>query len=327
MRAVLVRTPGGPEELVIQDVAEPTPNNHQILIEIHATSLNRADMLQRRGLYPPPPGESAILGLECAGIVSKVGNEVQEFAVGDRVMALLGGGGYAERVAVHERLAIPIPEGVSFEAAAAIPEVYLTAHQALFGAGALNPGERVLIHAAAGGVGSAAVQIARELGAFVFATTRGEAKRAFLSELGAERVIDATQQDFAEVIANETRASGVDVIVDFIGASYAERNHAVLAVGGRWVVVGLLGGARTTVDFGRLLSRRQTIAGIVLRSRTLPEKAALVRAFRRDLLPWIREGKLRPVIDSVVPMSAVREAHARMEANLNTGKIILKVKE
>lgn len=326
MRAVLVRSPGGPEELVLESVPDPVPNSHQVLIDVHATSLNRADVLQRRGSYPPPAGESPILGLECAGVIARVGAEVREFVEGDRVMALLGGGGYAERVAVHERLVIPIPQDLSFEAAATLPEAYLTAHQALFGAGALNPGERVLIHAAASGVGSAAVQVARELGAFVFATVRGEPKRAFVRELGAECVLDATQEDFAEVVQRETNGSGVDVIVDFVGASYADKNHAALAVGGRWVLVGLLGGARAMVDLGRLLSRRQTLCGIVLRTRTLPEKAALVRAFRRDLLPWIREGKLRPIIDSVFDLGAVQEAHRRMDANLNVGKIVLRVR-
>jgi putative PIG3 family NAD(P)H quinone oxidoreductase len=326
MLAVVVKKPGGPEELSLESVADPAPNAHQVLIDVHAAGINRADVLQRRGLYPPPAGESDVLGLECSGVVTKVGEDVQDFSPGDRVMALLAGGGYAERVAVHERLVMPVPDSVSFEAAAAIPEAFLTAQQALFDAGALNPGERVLIHAAASGVGAATAQVARELGGYVFATTRSPDKRALLVGLGVERPIDATVEDFAAVIQNETRGAGADVIVDFIGAAYAEKNHAALAVGGRWIVAGLLGGPRVELDFGRLLARRQTISGIVLRSRSLPEKAALIRAFRRELLPWFAEGRLNAVLDRVYPLAEVQSAHARMDANLNAGKIVLKVR-
>lgn len=326
MIAVVARKPGGPEVLEPVSVPDPTPNSHQILIEVHATALNRADLLQRRGHYPPPEGESEVLGLECAGVVRRVGNDVHDFVPGDRVMAILGGGGYAEQVAVHERLALKIPSNLSFEAAAALPEAFLTAYQALLVAGALGPGDRVLIHAGASGVGSAALQLAREIGAFVYATARSEQKLALLRELGAERPINATTEDFAEVIRVETREQGVDVIVDLVGAAYADKNHAALAVGGRWVVVGLLGGKRANLDFGLLLARRQTLAGIVLRARSLPEKSALVRAVARELLPWFEEGRLRPVVDKVFPLSQVQRAHEHLEANLNLGKVVLKIR-
>lgn len=326
MLAVHVRKPGGPEQLAVVELADPTPKSHEVLIEIHASALNRADILQRRGLYPAPPGESEILGLECAGVVRAVGNEVSEFRPGARVMALLGGGGYAELVSVHERLVMPIPEALSFERAAAVPEAFLTAYEALLNAANLAPGERVLVHAGASGVGSAAVQIARELGAFVYATTKGEQKLALLQSLGVERPIDYSSEDFLEVIQRHTGGRGVDVIVDFIGASYAERNQAALAGGGRWVVVGLLGGARASIDLGRLLMRRQTLSGIVMRSRPLPEKSAIVRAFRRELLPFFEDARLQPIIDRVYPLTEARAAHERMEANANAGKIVLAVR-
>lgn len=326
MLAVITRRPGGPEELELGTVAEPTPSAHQVLIEVHAAGVNRADLLQRRGLYPPEPGESEVLGLECAGVVRGVGSDVRNFAPGDRVMALLGGGGYAEQVVVHERLVLKIPGSLTFEAAACVPEAFLTAQQALLDADSLDPGGRVLIHAGASGVGSAAVQLARELGGFVFATTRTPKKLALLRELGVERPIDGSSEDFAELILKETRGQGVDRIVDLVGGTYSEKNHAVLGTGGRWVMVGLLGGTRANLDLRRLLSKRQTLTGIVLRSLSLTDKAALIQAFRRQLLPWFEDGRLCPVIDSVYSLPEVRDAHVRMETNANLGKIVLKVR-
>jgi tumor protein p53-inducible protein 3 len=323
MQAVLVRQPGGPEQLELRSVSDPKPANHELVIAVRASGVNRPDLLQRRGLYPPPPGESEILGLECAGVVDEVGADVSAARVGDRVMALLPGGGYAERARVHESLVMPIPEGLSFEQAAAVPEDFLTAHEALIGAADLAPGERVLIHGAAGGLGSAAVELARELGAFVFATTRNANKLVWLSELGVGRAIDSTSNDFAAVIAAETQGRGVDVIVDLVGAAFAEQNQKALATAGRWIVAGLLGGARGNLDFGRLLMQRQSVRGFVMRSRPLTEKAAIVRAFRRDFLGWFAEGRLSPRLDRIYPLAEVRAAHERMEANQNLGKIVL----
>jgi putative PIG3 family NAD(P)H quinone oxidoreductase len=325
MLAVVVSEPGGPDKLEFRDLPEPKPQNHELVIEVKATALNRADLLQRRGLYPPPPGESEVLGLECAGVVVARGADAKQFELGARVMALLGGGGYAGRAKVHEGLVLPIPEELSFERAAAIPEAFLTAHEALFGRGELGPGERVLIHAAAGGVGAAACQLASEVGAFAFATTRSADKLAWLSELGVDRAIDTTKEDFAEVVLEETKAHGADVIVDLVGAAFAEKNQKALAGAGRWIVVGLLGGTRGTVDFARLLGLRQMLGGVVMRTRPLTEKAAIVRAFRRDFWPWFAEGRLAPNIDRVYPLAEVRAAHERMEQNLNRGKIVLQV--
>jgi putative PIG3 family NAD(P)H quinone oxidoreductase len=326
MQAVIVEAPGGPEQLRVDSVPDPTPAAHELLIEVHATALNRADLLQRRGLYPPPAGTSSILGLECAGVVVDAGREVTLFRKGDRVMALLGGGGYAELACVHEQQALPIPERLGFVEAAAVPEAFLTAYQALFRRAELAPGERLLVHAAASGVGLAAVAIARELGAFVFATVRSRAKAAALEALGVERVIVAGEKDFWEVVREQSRGAGADVILDLVGAAYSEQNQDALAVAGRWVVVGLVGGARANLDFGKLLMRRQTLMGIVMRSLPLPEKSAIVSGFSRDLWPWLADGRLRPVVDSEFSLSEVRGAHERMEKNLNAGKIVLRVR-
>jgi putative PIG3 family NAD(P)H quinone oxidoreductase len=326
MQAIVVLAPGGPEQLSFTAQPDPSPSAHEVLIEVHATALNRADLLQRRGLYPPPAGESEILGLECAGVITAVGREVSPARLGERVMALLPGGGYAELARVHENLLLPMPEAWSFEQAAAVPEAFLTSYEALLRSANLGPGERVLIHAGASGVGSAALQIAREVGAFVFATAKGASKLQLLLELGAERAIDYELEDFAEVVTQASRGAGVDVIVDLVGATYAERNQSVLAHGGRWVVVGLLGGAKANIDLGRLLMRRQTLTGIVMRSRPLAEKTNIVRGFRRDLLPWLGEGRLVPVIDRVFDLRDAALAHEHMEANRNLGKIVLRVR-
>jgi putative PIG3 family NAD(P)H quinone oxidoreductase len=326
MRAIVVLAPGGTEQLQLDSVADPSPSAHEVLIEVHASALNRADLLQRRGLYPAPAGESPILGLECAGVVRALGRDASRFQIGDRVMALLPGGGYAELARVHENLVLPIPERLSFEQAAAVPEAFLTAYETLLRTANLAPGERVLIHAGASGVGSAALQIAREIGAYVFATSKGPHKLDKLRELGAERAIDYEQEDFVAVIEQESRGAGVDVIADLVGAAYAERNQKVLAVGGRWVVVGLLGGARASIDFSQLLMRRQTLAGIVMRSRPLPEKTAIVRGFRGELWPWLAEGRLEPVLDRTFALADAARAHQRMEENQNLGKIVLRVR-
>lgn len=327
MKAVLVSEPGGPEKLQVVELPDPTPGPGEVAIEIHASALNRADLLQRRGLYPPPPGTTDILGLECAGVVSELGpGTTDSVRVGDRVMVLLGGGGYAERVVVPEALTMKIPDGLDFEHAAAIPEAFLTAREALFVTGNLRSTESVLIHAAAGGVGSAAVQLSRVLGARVFATAGGPAKCQWLRALGADVAIDYKAQDFAAVIKNETQGHGVDVILDFIGAAYAEQHAACLALRGRQVLIGVLGGAEAKVNFGRLLQKRQSLLGVVMRSRSTQEKIELTRAFARTCLPLFAEGRLKPLVDSVLPLSEVAKAHQRMEANENLGKIVLSLR-
>ena len=327
MKAVLVSEPGGPEKLQLVDLPDPAPGPAEVAIEIHASALNRADLLQRRGLYPPPPGTTDILGLECAGVVSELGPGTSDSVrVGDRVMVLLGGGGYAERVVVPEALTMKIPDGLDFERAAAIPEAFLTAREALFVAGNLHGAESVLIHAAAGGVGSAAVQLARVHGARVFATAGGAAKCEWVRALGADVVIDYRAQDFAAVIKAETDGRGVDVILDFIGAAYAEQHAACLAARGRQVLLGVMGGAQAPVNFGRLLQKRQSLIGVVMRSRSTEEKIELTRAFVRSSLPLFAEGRLKPLVDSVFPLRDVAHAHQRMEANENLGKIVLSMR-
>jgi tumor protein p53-inducible protein 3 len=327
VKAVVVSEPGGPEKLQLVDRPDPVPGPAEVAIEIHASALNRADLLQRRGSYPPPPGTTDILGLECAGVVSELGPGTSDgVRLGDRVMALLGGGGYAERVVVPEALTMKIPDGLGFDAAAAIPEAFLTAREALLVAGHLRSNESVLIHAAAGGVGSAAVQLAHAHGARVFATAGGAAKVEWVRALGADVVIDYKTQDFAAVIKEETQGRGVDVILDFIGAAYAEAHAACLAPLGRQVLIGVMGGAQASVNLGRLLQKRQSLIGVVMRSRSIEEKIELTRAFVRVSLPLFADGRLKPLVDSVFPLSEVARAHQRMEANENLGKIVLAVR-
>lgn len=323
MKAIAVVPPGKPEDLVIRGVAEPVPNEGEILIDVRATGLNRADLLQRRGLYPPPEGAPDILGLECAGTVAALGRGACRFAIGDRVMALLPGGGYAERVSVHERLAMKIPDSLDFTSAAAVPEAFLTADEALFGLGALEPNETVLIHAAASGVGTAATKLALHHGARVVGTTGTDAKLQLLKELGVAVAVDRRHEDFAERLSAEGIAP--NVVLDVVGKSYAERHAACLAPRGRWIVMGTLSGAEASIDLGRVLRKRLQILGLVMRSRPMLEKASVVARFSRRWLPLFDDATLRPVIDCVLPLERVAEAHRRMEQNLNAGKIVLTV--
>lgn len=325
MKAVTITQFGGPENLRVTDVPDPTFTEGQIVIDIRASALNRADLLQRRGKYPPPPGESDILGLECAGVVSACGAAVSRVKVGDRVMALLAGGGYAERVAIDARMAIPIPDSLSFVDAAAIPEAFLTAREALFELGQLRAQESVLIHAAAGGVGSAAVQLAKVHGAVTFGTAGSEPKLAFVKSLGANSVINYRNDDFAALITQQTNGVGVHVVLDFIGASYWEQHSKCLAHGGRCIVIGVMGGAQAQVNFGQLLFKRHQIKGLVMRTRPLLDKIAMTQVFIRESLPLLGSGHLKPVIDQVYSLDRAGEAHQRMESNANIGKIILKV--
>ena len=324
MMAIVVSSPGGPDKLELRDVAEPVPGDGEVLVDVHATTLNRADLLQRRGVYPPPPGASDVLGLECAGVVSALGSGVASARVGDRVMALLSGGGYAERAVVHERLLLAVPEGFSFEQAAAVPEAFLTAMEALFGVGRLVPGECVLVHAAASGVGTAAIQLAREMGARIVAVASG-AKLERLRTLAKARFVDRTNEDFAKAVLEESGGRGADVILDFVGAAYAARHSECLALRGRHVILGLLGGAKAEVDLGRLLSRRQSLLGMVMRTRPLTDKIAVTERFRREWLYRLSDGRLTPIVDSVFSLAEAAKAHARMEANENVGKIVLRV--
>lgn len=326
MRAVVVRQPGGPEELEVEWVPAPSLAAGCVEIQVHACALNRADLLQRRGLYAPPAGASEILGLECAGVVSAVAPDVASPRRGERVMALLAGGGYAERVVVSAGLVMPIPARLSFTDAAALPEAFLTAAEALFTRGRLVAGEWVLVHAAAGGVGAAAVQLARRVGARVIASAGTPEKVAWVKRLGADVVLNHAQVDFAEACLAETQGRGVDVVLDFVGASYAERHQRCLAEAGRWVVIGLLGGALAQLDLGKILRRRLEISGLIMRTRSLADKTDIVERFRQRFWPDLEAGRLAPCIDRVYALEQARAAHERMEQNQNLGKIVLELR-
>jgi putative PIG3 family NAD(P)H quinone oxidoreductase len=308
--------------LTLGDVPDPIPGEREVLIDVRAAALNRADLLQRRGRYPAPAGASGVLGLECAGVVSALGAGTTALRVGDRVMALLPGGGYAARVAVHEQLTLPIPARLDFVQAAAVPEAFLTASEALFELGRTEPGDWVLIHAGASGVGMAAVQLARLVGARTI-TTSSERKLSALQALGVERAVARESESFRAVALELTAGRGVDVILDLVGADYFADNGACLAVLGRHVVVGLVSGAKTEIDLGRVLSRRHALLGLVMRTRPLAEKIAVVERFRRRFLQRLDDGTLAPCVDRVFPCAGAAAAHAHMEANTNIGKIVL----
>jgi putative PIG3 family NAD(P)H quinone oxidoreductase len=325
MKAVVITRPGGPEVLEYREVPDPVAGPEDLLVRVRATALNRADLLQRMGGYPQPGPKPAfeIPGLEYAGEVIAVGERVEGFAVGDRVMGLLAGGGYAELVATHYRLAVKVPDVLSWEEAGATPEVFITAHDALLQCG-LAAGERVLIHAAGSGVGVAATQIARVMGASLVAGTAGSAEKlARAAELGLDLGINYREQDFAEEVLRATDGKGVDVILDVIGAEYWERNLRALAVKGRMVVVGLMGGTGASTNLGVLLQKRLQVRGTTLRARPMEEKATATRAFEKSVLPHIASGRVKVVIDRVYALRDAAEAHAYMATNANFGKIVL----
>ncbi|GAB4512462.1 MAG: NAD(P)H-quinone oxidoreductase [Anaerolineae bacterium] len=318
MRAVIAQD----KKPVITTLPDPIPAERQILIDAKATALNRADLLQVKGAYPPPPGEPETLGLEVAGVVMEVGAGVTEFAVGQRVMALLGGGGYAEKVVVTAETVMPIPEKLSFEDAAAVPEAFLTAYSNMVEIGDLQAGQRVLIHAGASGVGLAAIQIAKVLGATVIVTASAS-KHDICKALGADMTIDYKTENFAERIL--AHFSGVHLIVDMVGAPYWEDNLRVIEEWGRIVYVGLQGGAQVNLNLGMVMQKRLTITGSTLRTRTLARKAALVSNFTAWMLPHFETGALKPNIWRVMRLEQVEEAHALMRDNANAGKIVLMI--
>jgi putative PIG3 family NAD(P)H quinone oxidoreductase len=313
--------------LSLEDVDDPRPGPGDVLVEVRAAGVNRADLLQRAGDYPPPAGESDIIGLECAGIISAVGSDVSGWRVGDPVCALLPGGGYAERVVVPAGLAIAIPEGLSFAQAAAVPEAFLTAFLNLVVVADLRESEHVLIHAGASGVGTAAIQVARELGAVPIVTAGTPAKLELCRRLGAAVVINHRDGPFAHAVRDATNGHGVDVVLDPIGAKYWDQNYASLVAGGRWVVIGGLGGYRTELDIRALMQRRVTVHFSTLRSRSRDDKSALVQKFTRFAASRLAEGKLTPVIDEVFDWRDAMAAHQRLETNSSAGKVVLTVGE
>lgn len=326
MKAIVRTGDGGPEVLQLDDAPSPEPTATQILVDVHATALNRADMIQRRGGYPPPPGESEILGLEIAGTVAGMGRVVEGMAEGDRVFGLVGGGGYAEQAVIDYRMAMPIPNEWTFEQAAAVPEVFFTANENIFTLGKLSAGETILIHAGGSGVGSAGVQISHHAGATVFVTAGTSEKIDNCKALGAVEGINYKEQDFVAEIGRLTDEQGVDVVLDFIGAPYFERNLSILKTKGRLLQVGLISGSVTEINLNTVMRNRLQIIGSVMRPQSIDEKIAITQRFMERWLPELTRGTLQPVIDTVFPLAQAQQAHEYMEANLNFGKILLKVR-
>jgi NADPH:quinone reductase len=326
MRAVLCEGTGGPEVLRLGEAPRPRPGPGQVLIQIAATSVNRADLQQRAGAYPPPPGESEILGLEAAGVIAEVGPEVSGWQPGARVMTLLGGGGYADYALAPAATLMPVPEGLGLVEAAAITEVFVTAWLNVFREAGFRPGETLLVHGGASGVGTAAIQLVKALGGGrVIVTVGSEGKAEACRALGADHAILYKQEDFAERVLALTGGEGADVILDHIGARYLAPNLACLALYGRLVIIGLLGGAKAELEIGRLMVKRQRIIGSVLRARPVAEKADITAAFADLALPRFARGELKPVIHEVLPLADARRAHELMAANANTGKLVLVV--
>lgn len=326
MKTIIIKEFGGPEQLIVGETTRPTIGPDDLLVKIEASAVNRADLLQREGNYPPPPGESEILGLEMAGRIVDKGPKVRDWKVGDAVCGLLGGGGYAEYCTIHQHMALPIPGGLSFQEAAAVPEVFLTAYQALHWLAHLDYGERVLIHAGASGVGSAAIQLAVLKKAEIIVTASSN-KHPLCKELGANFCIDYKEDDFEDMVKEYTEGEGVDVIIDFIGGPYFDRNIKCLAPDGRMVILGLLGGLKVKdyINLGPILFKRLQIMGSTLRSRDLDYKTKLSQELKERTWPHFETGALRPIIDSVFPISEVASAHRRMADNQNQGKIILRI--
>ncbi len=326
MRAVVIKGFGGPEVLELGEVPRPEPGPGQVLIRIAATSVNRADLQQRSGNYAPPPGESEILGLECAGVIEALGEGVADWRVGDRVMTLVGGGGYAEYAAAPAGTLMAVPENLDLVRAAAIAEVWITAFLNVFREAGLRPGETLLVHGGASGVGTAAIQLAKALGPSPVIVTVGSPDKAEAClALGADHAILYKSEDFSKRVLELTGDRGADVILDHIGAAYLEPDLACLALYGRLVIIGLLGGGKAELNIGRLMVKRQRIIGSVLRARPVEEKARITAAFREAVLPRFASGELKPVIHTVMPLAEVRSAQELMAANGNTGKIVLQV--
>ncbi len=323
MRAVIVREPGGPEALEVVERPEPEPGPGELLIDVAATAVNRADVLQRQGNYPPPEGASDVLGLELSGTVAGIGTEVRGWRIGDEVCAVVAGGAYAERALVPAATAMPLPPGLSLVEAAAVPEVFATAWDNVVRRGRLANGERLLVHGGSSGVGTAAIQLGVRQGAEVFVTASTEAKLAACRDLGATLGIDYRAEDFVEAVKDATGGRGVDVVLDIIGAKYLESNLRALAVEGRLVIVGLMGGAKAEINLGRLLPRRLTVTGSTLRARGVADKAALASDLVERVWPGFADGSLRPVIDEVLPIEDAARAHERMERSDHIGKLVL----
>ena len=320
MRAVIASADGGPEVLSVGELPDPRPGPGEVVLDVAATAVNRADTLQRQGRYPPPPGASEVIGLECSGTVSALGGGVEGWSVGDEACALLAGGGYAEKVAVPAGQLMPVPAGVDLVTAAALPEVACTVWSNVFMVAGLQPGEKFLVHGGAGGIGTMAIQLATALSAKVFTTAGSDEKLAVCAELGADVTINYRDEDFVEVLRE---AGGADVILDNMGAKYLERNVKALATEGRLVIIGMQGGTRGELDISALLRKRGAVIATSLRSRPVEEKAAICAAVVEHVWPLVADGAVRPVVHTTMPLTEVAEAHRLMEDSRHVGKIVL----
>jgi putative PIG3 family NAD(P)H quinone oxidoreductase len=320
VRAVVAAEPGGPEVLSVGEVEDPRPGPGEVLVDVVATAVNRADTLQRQGFYPPPPGAPDTIGLECSGRIAELGQGVEGWSVGDEVCALLAGGGYAARVAVPVGQVMPVPNGVGLVEAAALPEVAATVWSNVFMTAHLQKGERFLVHGGAGGIGTMAIQLAAARGAEVFTTAGSPEKLELCRSLGAERAIDYREEDFVEVL---TDAGGADVILDNMGAKYLGRNVTALATGGRLVIIGMQGGSKGELDINALLRKRASVTATTLRARPLAEKAAICCGVVENVWPLVASGAIRPVVETTMPLEDVARAHQLMDDGAHSGKILL----
>ncbi|BCJ53410.1 NAD(P)H quinone oxidoreductase [Actinoplanes sp. NBRC 14428] len=322
MHAIVVEKPGGPEALVWAEVPDPEPGAGEVVVEITAAAVNRADVMQRQGFYPPPAGAPPYIGLECAGVIAAVGADVAGHHVGERVCALLAGGGYAERVVLPAGQLLPVPRGMSLQEAASLPEVACTVWSNVVDIARLRQGRTLLVHGGGGGIGTFAIQLGKALGATVIVTAR-ERKHEQLLALGADLAIDYTSADFVEATRDFTEGHGADVILDIIGAKYLARNIAALAMDGHIVTIGMQGGRTGELDFGALMAKRGSISATTLRARPAKDKARIVRGVRDQVWPLIDAGAIRPIIDRTIPMAQAAEAHRLMESSDHLGKIVL----
>jgi putative PIG3 family NAD(P)H quinone oxidoreductase len=325
MKAVTIRESGGPDVLELTEVDDVAPGPGEVLVEVAASAVNRADIMQRQGHYPPPPGAPDWPGLECSGTVAALGDGVQGWHVGDRVCALLSGGGYAERVVVPAGQLLPVPEGIDLVEAAALPEVVCTVWSNVFMAAGLRPGEVLLVHGGSSGIGTMAIQLARQVGARVAVTAGTAAKLEACRTLGADIAVNYSEQDFVAEVKGATDGHGADVVLDNMGAKYLARNLDVLATGGRLVVIGLQGGTRAELDLGAMLRKRAAIVAATLRARPAEEKAAIVASVREHVWPLIADGLVKPVVHARVPLAQAAEAHRLVESSEHIGKVLLVV--
>ena len=325
MKAITLPQPGGPEALVLDDVPDPMPRPGEVVVEVVAAGVNRADVMQRQGHYDPPPGSSAYPGLEVSGRIAQLGDGVDGWSVGDEVCALLTGGGYAEKVTVPAGQLLPVPAGVSLEDAAALPEVACTVWSNIFMTANIQPGEVLLVHGGGSGIGTMAVQLGREVGARVAVTAGSPEKLEVCRELGASILVNYRTEDFEAVVREATDGHGADVILDTIGAKYLTRNVGLLAVNGRLVVIGLQGGRTAEINLGAMLAKRCALVATTLRARPAAEKAVIVAAVREHVWPLIESGRVRPIVHASYPLGDAAGAHREMEASTHVGKLLLRV--